>query len=361
MIPILYDEGETQFESGGIGYLADCTSCIATEERNGIFELEFSYPCNGPLFNQIRERRIIFATHDDTKIGQPFDIYARSEPIDGIVTFKAHHISYRLSDSVVMPFTATGCASAMKKVGENLISADTFNFYTNVPAYDEYKLTVPTICRDILGGDENSFLTTFGNYEFMFDKFNVYFYTKRGTNKNIEVRYGKNLIDFTHEIDRTDVYNVVVPYWFQEGSEGQPDVLVTLPEQYIQYSSASVDFFDAVPLDLSSDFDEQPTADELRAVATNQLRESFAWIPLETYEVNMAALWQTEEYKDFAPLQRVNLCDSILLYFPQYGMQAVREKVVKTVYNTLLDRYDEITLGELPPTFNGVVQYSLYK
>ena len=120
MIPILYEQTEKQFTSGGLGFLADCTSFKVTQERNGIFECEFTYPITGPLYDQIQERRIVYATHDDSGDPQPFDIYARSAPIDGLVTFYAHHISYRLSNSVVMQFTETEIAEEMTKIKANI-------------------------------------------------------------------------------------------------------------------------------------------------------------------------------------------------------------------------------------------------
>ena len=352
MTPILYDENETVFQSGGIGYLSDCTSCVVTEERNGVYECEFSYPCTGPLFKEIRERRFIFATHDDSEDGQPFEIYARSEPIDGIVTFNAHHISYQLSDSVVMPFSATSCAQAISKISPNLISDNTFTFQTDKTNVGDYKLSVPTSCREMLGGSENSLLDVYQGGEYEFNKFKVTLYRNRGTDTNVEIRYRKNLIDYTHDIDTSEAYNVVVPYWYQEGDEGQPGTLVTLPEKYIAYTTG-ISFFEAVPLDMGEYFEDAPTDGELRDMATHLLNTSHAWNPAENFEINFAALWQTEEYKEFAPLQRVKLCDTVLVYFPEYGLEAVREKVVKTVFNTLLNRFDEITLNELPATFSG--------
>ena len=354
MIPILYDENETTFESGGIGYLSDCTSCTVTEERNGIFECEFTYPCDGPLFHQIRERRIVLASYDDTKTAQPFDIYSRSETIEGMVTFYAHHISYRLSDSVVMPFTASTCKEAFEKVKTNLVSNNDFTFSTTISKNGNYTLKVPSICRDMLGGEEESILNVFGG-EFKFDFFNVSLLANRGSlNPITEIRYGKNLISYSHDIDINDSYNAIVPYWFQEGGEGQPDILVNLPEKYIAYTSG-INFFEVIPLDMSGEFENQPTVNELRQAARIKLNESQAWKLSETYEIDFAALWQTEEYKEFAPLQRVKLCDLVLVYFPQYGLQAVAEKVVKTVYNTLLERYESLTLGQLPDTFNGII------
>ena len=44
MIPILYNRDETRFVTNGIGRLADCTRAVVTEERNGVYELEFDVP-----------------------------------------------------------------------------------------------------------------------------------------------------------------------------------------------------------------------------------------------------------------------------------------------------------------------------
>ena len=97
MIPILYDTNETAFINNGICRLRDCISCLVTEERNGIYELDFEYPVTGANYELIQLGRIVAVTHDDTGDIQPFDIVSYTKPIDGIVTFHCVHISYRLS------------------------------------------------------------------------------------------------------------------------------------------------------------------------------------------------------------------------------------------------------------------------
>ena len=97
MIPVLYESTETAFISNGLGRLRDCLTCTVTEERNGVFECEFTYPVTGAHFDEIVPGRIVAVTHDDTGDIQPFDIVSYSKPIDGIVTFHAVHISYRQS------------------------------------------------------------------------------------------------------------------------------------------------------------------------------------------------------------------------------------------------------------------------
>lgn len=356
MIPILYEQTEKAFESGGLGFLSDCTSCKVTQERNGVYECEFIYPITGPLYKQIQERRIIYATHDDSGIPQPFDIYARSAPIDGLVTFYAHHISYRLSNAVVMPFTAASIQEAVEKIQQNIVTDrdDDFTFWTDKKTVGSYSKTVPSIVRSTLGGEEGSLLDVYGRGDYEFDKFAVRLYQNKGRDTDVEIRYGKNMISMEHKVDDSESYNAIVPYWMNEES-GE---LVTLPEGYISHDDGTA-YIVAIPFPMNEYFTNRPDADTMRTKAQQLLDGSNAWVPSEGFEVNFVQLWQSAEYAEFAPLQRVNLCDTVRVYYPELGVNAVRERVVKTVYDTLLDRYDEITLNELPTTLSGLTQQQI--
>lgn len=107
MIPILYSHDETNFTSNGVGRLSECLTCTVTEGVNGIYECEITYPITGKYFNDLingpdgSNLGIIAVTHDHNGDVQPFDIYKFSAPINGIVTFNARHISYRLINQIV--------------------------------------------------------------------------------------------------------------------------------------------------------------------------------------------------------------------------------------------------------------------
>ena len=352
MIPILHDQNEKLFSSGGLGFLADCASCVVSQERNGIFECEFTYPISGPLYNKIHEKSIIYATHDNSGKPQPFDIYARSAPINGLVTFYAHHISYRLSNAVVMPFAATSCSDAMAKIQEKIVTHSDFTFWTDKETQGAYAKEVPSLVRPILGGAEGSLLDVYGKGDYEFDKFAVRLYQNRGDDTDVEIRYGKNLLNLEHKIDNSESYNAIVPYVYY--NDEYLHTLIKLPEGYV-YHDDGRDYIVAIPVDMTDQYNGLvPSVDRLRADAQQLLDSSYAWIPSEGFSVNFIQLWQSEEYEQFAPLQRVNLCDTVRVYYPKLGVDAVRQKVVKTVYNTLLDRYDEITLNELPTSLTQV-------
>lgn len=354
MIPILFDQSEKSFTSGGLGFLADCTSCKVSQERNGIFECEFTYPITGPLYDEIQEKAIIYATHDNSGKPQPFDIYARSAPINGLVTFYAHHISYRLSNSVVMPFTASGIVDAMEKIQANIVTDDGFSFWTDKTTSGDYAKTVPSIVRETLGGEEGSLLDVYGRGDYVFDKFEVRLYQDKGEDNNVEIRYGKNLVNITHKVDFESAYNAIVPYWLNE----ETGDLRTLPEGYVSYDDGTA-YIVAIPFPMNEYFETMPSVEAMRQRAQDLLYSSDAWKPSEGFEVNFVQLWESEEYEQYAPLQQVNLCDIVHVYYKELGINAVRERVVKTVYNTLLDRYDEITLNELPTTLTELTQQQI--
>lgn len=349
MIPILFPKNETQFLSNGVGRLADCLSCEVTEERNGVYECEFKYPVTGKWYQYIVENGgIIYATHDDTKIPQPFDIYKQSAPINGIVTFNARHISYRLLGITVEPFTASSCLTALEGIGTHSMQTNPFSFWTDKSVAAAFTLPAPASARSILAGNQGSILDVYGKGEYEFDKFTVKLHTNRGTNSGVSIRYGKNLSDMTNVMDAGQVFNAVAPFW-----KGEDGTLVMLPEKFIVAAGTTGEI--CVPLDLSTEFEEAPTQADLRARAQRYLTENEPWVPDNNVTVDFVQLWQTDEYKDYAPLQLVSLCDTVSIYFPALGVANATAKVIKVVYDTLREKYVKMELGKPQTTLQEAI------
>ena len=79
------------------------------------------------------------------------------------------------------------------------------------------------------------------------------------------------------------------------------------------------------------------------------------WKIKNNINVSFVALAETEEYKDIAPLERVKLCDTVTVNYLKMGVTA-KTKVIKTVYDTLLDRYESITLGDTTYSLAQAIQ-----
>lgn len=349
MTPLLFAPNTTIFNTNGIGTLADAVSCIVTEERNGMFELEMQYPITGLHYTEIALSSIILAVPGDGRTRQPFRIYKITKPLNGIVTVYAQHISYQLSHIPCMPFSAGSAGLALSEFKTYAAEACPFEFWTDVTTAGNYSQLIPASIRSRLGGVEGSILDTYGG-EYEWDGYTVKLHAARGADNGVTLRYGKNITDLTQEENISSTITGVCPYW--AGTDG---ITVTLPEKVLSAeSAANFPYPRTVPLDLSGEFEEKPTVEELRAKAQAYISKSGIGVPAVSLNVSFVALWQTEDYKDIAPLERVRLCDTVTVLFEKLGVSA-KAKVISTVYNVLLDRYDHIEIGDAKSTLAGTI------
>ena len=346
MKPILYPAGETEFRNNGLGRLSEATKCLVTEERNGQYELEMQYPITGRHYKEIVEERIIAARHDDSDDIQPFRIYKITRPMNGIVTVSARHISYQLSKVAVMPFAANTCAEALAGMIANSVGDCPFTIWTDKLLQASFSVDVPSSFRSLLGGTSGSILDVYGPGEYEWDKFTVKFHTHRGSNQDVMIRYGKNLTDVKKTTDTSNLWTGILPYWAGT-DEAEQAVLVTLPEKVI-YSDMAESFVYrmVVPVDLSSAFQEQPTVEQLRSRAQAYVNANAADGIPASIDVSFVALWQTEEYKNWAPLQKLKLCDTVTVYHKGLGIEN-KAKIVSVTYDVILERYEKMTIGEV--------------
>lgn len=347
MTPILFDKTATVFTSNGIGRLVDCISCKVTEERNGIYELEMQYPLSGRYFNQLMQMGIIVVIHDDNHDLQPFDIYKITEPINGIVTVNAHHISYRLNNIIVEPFTAYSCSAAIAAVKTSSANTNPFTFSTDKTVNATYQLDTPRGVRSTLLGEEGSLLDVYGKADFKFDKFAVSMLVNRGAATGVTVRYGKNMTGITRVRDKSETYSAVAPFW----TDGDH---VTMLTEVIVGPTTPITPVVPIALDMSDQFEEQPTENELRQAAVSWLDSKQPWLGVDNIKVDFVALWQTTEYEKYAAIQRVGLCDTVSVYFTGMGIVAENAKIVRVVFDVLAERYDSVEIGDINKKFVAI-------
>lgn len=346
MIPILFDSNETAFTSNGIGRLADATKCEVTEERNGQYELVMQYPVGGKMYDQIACGKYIYATHDESKVPQAFQIYRISAPLEGEVTINAWHISYALNNIIVEPYTASSCTEAIAGIGTNSMNTNPFTFWTDKSVTANFSLRIPTPARSVLGGVQGSILDVYGTGEYEFDMYTVKLHLNRGQNRGVSIRYGKNLTKLDQQLDASNVYNSCVPYWSNDEVTVISDTIITRTGETADRT---------IVMDLSGDFEEPPTLDDLKAAAQAKIDASNNYTLTENIKIDFVALWQTEEYKSLASLQRIYLCDTVNIFYEKLGINFTA-KCIKVVYDSLRERYVSMELGEPQTTLAQQIQ-----
>ena len=358
MIPILYPPGETSFSGNGLGRLSEAITCTVEEVRNGKYELEMEYPVTGAHFGDIRNSCIIWAEPSDAYREQPFRIYKISKPMGGKIKIQAEHISYQLSHIPVSAFTATTAPEALLGMKTNAAEACPFEFWTDKTTRGAFEVLKPSSIRSMLGGTKGSILDIYGG-EYEFDRYTVKLYAERGMDRGVTLRYGKNITDITQEENIQNTITGIYPFYRKTGDNGV-DIVVELPEKVLHSENAgNFPYKRTVPLDLSNDFDDTPpTEQELRDRANAYITSNKIGVPAVSIKVSFIPLWQTEEYKDVANLERVRLCDTVSVVFPQLHISA-QAKVVRTKYNVLAGRYEEIELGDAKSNLGATIRSAI--
>lgn len=363
MTPVLYSKSASgnEFSKNGLGALSDCISATVTEERNGAYEAQLKYPVAGPLFSSIKEGCIVKMKPNDTSDPQLFRIYRVSKPINGIITYTAQHISYDLNGLPLAGFTMSAAAPAAvitSALGNNPFSASQpFEAWSDIATQKAVNIPTPCSVRGLLGGVEGSVLDTFGG-EFEFDNFTVKLHEHRGADNGVRIEYGKNLIDLTQESNIEKTYTHVFPYALKKGDNG--DVYVYLSStpvnQVIALTSSALGSTKTLQLDMTSFFadDEEITSTALRNKANAYISSHNLGVPEVSIKVSFVPLWQSPEYASIAPLEHVSLCDSVTVEFSTLGVSA-KAKVIKTVYDSLSERYVSVSLGDAKSNFANTV------
>lgn len=337
--PRLYPPTAAAWDTNGLGALSDCISCVVEETLNGPYELEMQYRLNGMHYADITLRSIILAKPNPTARPQPFRVYKISRPINGVVTINAQHLSYDLSGIVIEPFNAPSLASALEGMKTNAVTENPFEYETDKTVISDFVVAYPSSARSLVAGQRGSLLDTYGG-ELEFDRYQVKLLSHRGKDNGVTIRYGKNMTDVNQEEDGSGVYTGVYPYWYAEG-EGSAD----LGSSYVPVEG-EFDFTRILLLDLTEEFENKPTAEELTQKAQEYISNHDPGVPT----ISTTVSWY--QSRDF--VESVNLGDVVGVYFSRLGISA-KAKIVKTRYNALQNRYESVDIGSVRSSIAGTI------
>lgn len=353
MIKILDDSKSLSVLStdttNGIGQIQPL-SCIVTEELNGIYEAEFTVAETEKHFDALHVSGLLRISAGELEGEQMFRIYKMTKPINGICTVYCQHISYDLSKIAVLPFSSTGAASLCQDIVSHITGGTyPFTMTTDIESTSTFKLDIPRTFRECLGGYDGSVLDVFrGEYEW--NNLTVIMHSRRGADNGVRIAYGKNLTDFQQEENIENVHTAVLGYAtvndvtvygsvYHKVQSGYPKVLI---------------------VDFSSEYetDETPTSADLTAKARTYAEANNIEIPHVNLDIGFVPLYQTEEYKNIAPLERVSLGDTVHVEFPKLGVTATA-RVIRTEWNSELHRYESVQLGDAKANMNTVINQAV--
>lgn len=335
MIPILYNavtEG-TVPNDYGIGSLTDCLSCEVTEERNGSYELTLSYAVGGIHAEEIEVNRIIKAKPNYTDDPQLFRIYKVGKAMNGRFEVNAQHISYDLSGKIlpagILTFDALATVQAITANG-----GGNFTITTDISSGRTFKSDIPASTRSWFGGKTGSLLDIYGG-EWKYDNFTCSLLASRGTDRGTTIRYGKNLTELSQEISFENLVTAIVPYAVNPDNNN----VITGAEVPTGLSlnvdrKLAMDFTDGIEWK-----DTTPVTTQLNTLATRYVTAN------RSSMINMKNSITLNFAQSGDLKERVDLCDTVRIYFEALGITA-SAKCVSATWDVLADRYSSNTFGD---------------
>ena len=344
----LYSPTATDFTNNGLGTLVDAVSCLVNQKINGEYELTMKYPVTGQHYEDIVLRSIVTAKVDAISDDQPFRIYRITKPLNGIVTIYARHIAYDMSGIVISPYEADYLGLALSGIKTNATTDCPFSFETDKAVASPFKLSTPKNLWMMLGGSEGSILDKYKG-EWEFDGYKAKLWNRRGSDRGVTIRYGKNMTNVEQDANCSNVYTGVYPYWYN----AETDTLVQLPERIIR-AAGTYGFDRILSLDLTEFFENVPTEEQLRERGEAYIVNNDIGVPTVSWKVEFVTLEQSEEYKGMRLLESIYLGDTVTVQFEKMGIDA-QARAVEIQYNALLERYESVTLGSIKNNFADTV------
>ena len=352
MIPILYKpDAKTK-----IGWLAEASDCQCTEERNGVFELEFQYPMLGRYAADLVIDCYVKAKPNANGKNQFFHIRKVSKPINGMFTVSCEHISYALSGYPVPTVSASGNAqvaiNAILTAAKNQLGKDTgFSVATTDITLSSSIALTNVSARAALGGVSGSVLDVYGG-EYEFDNHTIKLHKARGKDRGVRIAYGRNMTELKCDIDMDSAYTGIYGYVKNDNVDLHSYKAVT--------NSSGINAKTLIR-DFSSDFsggDSKITQSGLDSAVAAYAAANDINSPTVSMTVSFVDLSQSPEYASFSALESVSLCDTVQIYHKDLNIN-IKAKVIKTVYDVLRERYTSIDLGSPRANFADVIKQTV--
>ena len=354
--PILYKANETNFEHLGVSVLSDASKCHVSREKNGIYILEFDYPVNGKDVDKIKEGMYIKSDAGYRTKNQRFVISKITKTQNEFKIYCQHISQVKTTMNAIRPditLTSVSAMGALTAWRDNLLdSREEFFVQSDISTINSTTWKVENIenARDALGGKAGSILDVWGG-EYEFDNLNITLHKSMGIDNPTIIAYGKNLLDLEQEQSILETYTSVFPFK-KYTDDNNREQLITLPE--ILLDSTHLNKFThrrILKVDFSND-ENLKTVEQLRSKAKSYIKNNNVGVPKTNLKINYQDLSKVEGVFDNPALEQIDLCDRLKVYYSELGILNENAKVVKVIWDVILEENHEIEVGDGRSSFN---------
>lgn len=324
----IYDRKTTKnnFSNNGLATLNECTQLEITEELNGDYSLELTYPANSKKAIHLDQYNIIKA---DEQLFRIFKV-EKSGSNERNVKVWAKHIFYDLLYYFVEDKELSDVD--VKTALTSLLVDDLPTIY-EVDSDIAIKGSIKFVeCNPVDG--IFSIIDTWGGGELVRDNYDIKLLIKSGADNGVLIKYGKNIQGIKVITDASNVVTRLYPVG--AGS-------VRLTEKFVNVPNWDSSAYPPFPIIKKVEFQDATDEPTLRAMA--QAAAQKIGLSSVNIEVDFIELSRTKEYENFKQLETVKVGDLVIVRHQELNID-VKMQVIKVKKDLLTGVNTKIELGE---------------
>ncbi|MDM7655178.1 phage tail spike protein [Lactococcus lactis] len=350
MKPILYEPKATDFENnGGIATLADCRSLKVTEEANGSYIAEITFPITTKYSEYLEDVNYqIKCKPNDLDSYHVFYIYTHYKDMaTGLLYVTAKSRTMKLGNRTVKNVVIdnqTGI-EAMALLHDGMDLESDIEMFSDITAISSthFEVSNPLEC---IKGIDGSLNQCYGG-EIKHEPNRISLLKRRGKDNVTTIRYRKNLEGFKLELNWDGLCTRIYPYADVQNTDGKTERIYgnKVDSQYIGNYDGEVY---ARHIQFTEDQGATDTA-TLNKVASKYFTSMNAGVdkPKVSAEVNIRKLDNHAKFKNF---RQLGIFDSFTVFHERYNIN-LEMTVNKVVYDGLLEQIESIEAGDPKFTF----------
>jgi len=350
----LFNGRETDFSHNEY-VLNEIISCKVTEELNGDYTLELEYPLEDSkdISSNLVVGAIISVPTIDSRENQLFRIIKKETNSNSITVQAQAKLMADLKVNAIRTTIITGKTrkEAIQTILNSALDPHDYtvgNLDANTNTNVILEVKEGNLLSDIIGS-ENSVLSEYGG-EFIVSNNTLDIVNKRGQDNGVVIEYGKNLSSIEENIDIADFATALIP---KSGDYRLPEYLIVSPNAgaydklYYREVELNLNIWDGT----NDKGDDQVTIEEAYELMRQACNKMFTVDKVDqiafNYTVDFVQLSQTEEYKNYAILETVNLGDTVTIRHKKLNLdlQGRVNKITYRVNSEGVTTIDTVEIG----------------
>ncbi|EON3042964.1 phage tail spike protein [Enterococcus hirae] len=352
MKPVLYSPTDTDFTAGGIGILSDCKKCLVTEEANGSYTVELSFPINAKFSSQLEDHNYqIKCKPNATDAFHIFYIYNHYKDMaTGLLYVYGKSRTMKLGNRAVkkLEFERATCQEAMKCLEKSMDQSSDIRLFSDITRVGSISIEVSNPLKCIKG-IEGSLNQIFGG-EMKHEPFKLSLLNRRGRDHVTTFRYRKNLTGLKVETNFDGLLTRIFPYADVQNNEGETERIFGNPVDSLNINKYDSEIYsEYVQFTEDQGVTDQKSLNEVSKKYFSSINPNCDQ-PNISIELNIRKMEDTALAKRFKKFREVGLFDTFDIFHERFKIN-ITAQITKVIYDSLNERVESLEAGDTQYTF----------